>query len=73
VEKHRGNTTAYLRQRIDADHPDALGNIGKGKKFKTVNEAARKLGIIPERVRLCVYADSPQAAGRYLAERRDSQ
>lgn len=72
-EKQYGNTTAYLRQRIADEHPDALDNIGKGKEYKTVNEAARKLGVIPERVRLCMYIDDPAAAGRYLAQRVDRE
>lgn len=69
--KARGNTEAYLRQRILAERPDALDEIGKGKTYSTVNEAARKLGIKADRERLCVYKDDPAAAGRYMAQRTD--
>lgn len=71
--KQFGNSSAYLRQELLKKHPSALDEIGKGKTYATVTEAARKLGIRPDRQRLCFYEDDPQAAGRYLAQRVDRE
>lgn len=66
-----GTNPTYLLERIEKEHPAETANIGKGKPYKTVHEAARKLGIVKDRKRLSFYADDPAAAGRYLASRVD--
>lgn len=72
-DKQRGTNKAYLRKRIAEDHPDALEEIGKDRKYKTVYEAARCLGLAQDRKRMCIYEDDPAAAGRYLAQRVDNE
>ena len=72
-ERQRGTSTEYLRQRLLKEHPEALDQIGKGREYKTVTEAATKLGIVPERGRLQVYSDNPIGAGQYFAERVDEE
>lgn len=72
-QSKRGNTNEYLRQRIADDHPDALEKIGKGRKYQSVFEAARNLGIVKDRKRMCIYEDDPTAAGRYLAKHVDAE
>lgn len=68
-EPKRGNTKTYLSERIAHEHPDAAQDIGNGKKYKTIHEAARKLGIVKDRPRASIYLDDPIAAGRYMANR----
>ncbi len=72
-ESSRGTRSTYLLERIAKEHPAETENIGKGKRYKTVNEAARNLGIVADRERLCFYADDPAAAGQYLAKRVDAE
>ncbi len=67
-----GTSTAYLEKRLKRDRPEVLSEIGKGKKYKTVNEAATAVGIVRKRDRLCFYADDPTAAARYLLGRVDA-
>jgi hypothetical protein len=69
-QKQAGNSREHLRRLILAEHPEALDEIGKGKQYKTVTEAARKLGIVSREVRYSL-PDDPQAAARYLAQRVD--
>lgn len=64
-----GTRASYLLERLS---PEDAAEIGEGRKYRSVYEAARKTGIIKDRgQRLCMYADDPEAAGRYLAERVD--
>jgi hypothetical protein len=71
--KARGTSQEYLRQRILKEDSAALDKIGKGREYKSVSDAAIKLGIIPEQPRLHVYADNPVAAGHYFAKRVDEE
>jgi len=70
-ESSYGSSVAYLRKRLKRDAPEILESIGKGKQYETVTEAAQAVGIAKKRERLCMYADDPVAAGRYLAYRVD--
>ena len=69
AEKKYGTRKVYLAERIAKEFPEQAPNIGKGKKFETITEAAKKLGIIKDRQRVTIYIDDPAAAGRYLASR----
>ncbi len=68
-EKQRGTSKAYLLERLSLE---VVAEIGKGKRYKSVHEAARKTGVIDVPDRYYVPSD-PQAAGRYLAERVDRE
>ncbi len=68
-ESKRGNTKTYLSERIAKEFPEQASNIGKGKQYKTITEAARKLGIVKDRQRVTIYIDDPEDAGRYLSGR----
>jgi len=70
-ESARGTRKVYLSERIAKEHPEQAANIGKGKQFKTITEAAKKLGIIKDRQRVTIYIDNPEDAGQYLASRVD--
>lgn len=70
-ESKYGTRASYLLERLS---PEDAAEIGEGRKYRTVYEAARKTGIVKDRgQRLCMYADDPEAAGRYLAERVDAE
>ncbi len=71
-KKQQGTSSAYLRQRIKDEYPDELENIGNGKKYKTVKEAAREMGMVTREIRYSL-PDDPEAAGRYLAQRVDRE
>ncbi len=64
-EKQRGNSKAYLLERLPED---VVAEIGEGKRFKTVHEAARKTGVIAVPSRYYIPSDAA-SAGRYLAQR----
>jgi hypothetical protein len=69
----RGTTKTYLSERIAKEFPEQASNIGKGKQYKTITEAARKLGIVKDRQRVTIYIDDPEDAGRYLSGRVDNE
>ncbi len=73
AKPERGNTKTYLSERIAKEFPEAAPCIGKGKQYKTVTEAARKLGIVKDRPRATIYIDDPEDAGRYLSSRVDNE
>ena len=67
-----GTRKVYLSERIAKEYPEQAANIGKGKEFRTITEAAKKLGIIKDRPRVTIYTDDPEDAGRYLAGKVDN-
>ncbi len=72
-EKGYGTSKTYLSERIAKEFPEQASNIGKGKQYKTITEAARKLGIVKDRQRVTIYIDDPEDAGRYLSGRVDNE
>ncbi len=68
-KKQYGTNKPYLLERL----PDeVVAEIGKGKKYKTVHEAARKTGLINVPLRFSLPSD-PEAAAKYLAEHVDRE
>jgi hypothetical protein len=68
-EKQYGTNKAYLLERL----PDeVVANIGKGKQFKTVHEAARKTEVINVPQRYSLPSD-PIAAAHYLFKHVDRE
>jgi hypothetical protein len=66
--KQYGTSKTYLLEHLPVDVVD---QIGKGKKFKTVHEAARKTGLINVPLRYYIPSD-PEAAAHYLVQRVDA-
>jgi hypothetical protein len=59
-----GNNQSYLLKRIKAQDEDVLSEIGDNKKYKTVHEAAKALGIVKAKERFTIPAE-PNDAGHH--------
>lgn len=71
-QKSYGTGQEYLRRLILKERPEVLDEIGKGKKYKTVHEAARKTGLINVPDRYHIPSD-PEAAARFLEKKVDKE
>jgi len=65
----QGNSAEYLTARIARDRPDILDDMKAGK-YRSVRAAAIDAGIVKPVQRFSM-PDTPEAAGKYLAERVD--
>ena len=66
-----GNSAEYLTARIARDRPDVLDDMKAGK-YRSVRAAAIDAGIVKPVKRFSL-PDTPEAAGKYLAERVDEE
>jgi hypothetical protein len=48
--KAQGTSRDYLARRLSRDNPEVLDDIGEGKKFKSVRQAAIATGIIKPKI-----------------------
>ncbi len=71
----KGNNREYLTRRISRDHPEVLDEIGKGKKYRSVRQAAIAVGIVKEKIKIEFPPEESgsQIAGRLYQKLSDEQ
>jgi DNA gyrase/topoisomerase IV subunit B len=62
----QGTSQEYLARRLSRDHPEVLDEIGEGKRFKSVRQAAIATGIIKPKI--TVQFD-PEETGSQIASK----
>lgn len=62
----RGNSQDYLARRLSRDNPEVMDEIGEGKKFKSVRQAAIATGIIKPKI--TVQFDPSDSGGEIISK-----
>ena len=62
----KGNSREYLARRLARDNPDLLDEIGEGKQFKSVRQAAIYAGIVKPKT---ILRFDPDESGPQIAEK----
>lgn len=62
----QGTSKEYLARRISRDHPEVLDEIGKGKKYRSVRQAAIAVGIVKPMISIQF---PPEESGSQIAGR----
>jgi len=64
--KSQGTSRDYLARRLSRDNPEVLDEIGEGKKFKSVRQAAIHAGIVKPKI--TVQFDPEESGGQIVSK-----
>lgn len=64
-----GNSAEYKAARLARDFPDALAEVKPGGKYRSMNAAAKAVGIVKDKPRIAIDGEDMEKAAALLAKR----